>query len=152
MHIADTEEPPSENGQFSDAEITIIDNTCSRSKRERSPLLTDKEQPSTDSKVLWSLILVETFVRCMNHEYKKHKMREGFLPWWTLLFGISFAVIYALVHVLHAYYMKSLLNVDSWQGSSSRIAAVSRYRFGFRICIDQFCVRIANRVPFMYEW
>ena len=36
MHIADTEEPPSENGQFSDAEITIIDNTHSKSKCEKN--------------------------------------------------------------------------------------------------------------------
>ena len=54
---ADIKTSPSENGQFSDAEITIIDNiTRSRSKCEEKPLLkstpSDKEQPSTDSKVL----------------------------------------------------------------------------------------------------
>ena len=46
----------SENGQFSDAEITIIDKTHSRSKCEEKPLLkstsSEEEQPSTDSKVV----------------------------------------------------------------------------------------------------
>ena len=55
--MADTEETPSENGQFSDAEITIIDNiTPSKSKCEEKPLLkstsSEEEQPSADSKVL----------------------------------------------------------------------------------------------------
>ena len=85
MHIADTEEPPSENGQFSDAEITIIDNTHSKSKCEKKPLLkatpSDEEQPSTNSKVLdciahckCALVLISVYgetgnvAECMSHE------------------------------------------------------------------------------------
>ena len=53
---ADIKTSPSENGQLSDAEITFIDSTHTRSKYEESPLLkfrpSDKEQPSTHSKVL----------------------------------------------------------------------------------------------------